>query len=91
MKLEFTPEAVHSIAHMAVERKTGARGLRSIMENVMMDMMYEIPSDSNVGICTVTSDAVEGKGKPEIVYRDLTVPKKNLLGRSKKDSKGEIA
>ena len=91
VKLEFTPEAVHSIAHMAVERKTGARGLRSIMENVMMDMMYEIPSDSNVGICTVTSDAVEGKGKPEIVYRDLTVPKKNLLGRSKKDRKGEIA
>ena len=91
VKLEFTPEAVHSIAHMAVERKTGARGLRSIMENVMMDMMYEIPSDSNVGICTVTSYAVEGKGKPEIVYRDLTVPRKNLLGRSKKDSKGEIA
>lgn len=91
VKLEFTLEAVHSIAHMAVERKTGARGLRSIMENVMMDMMYEIPSDSNVGICTVTSDAVEGKGKPEIVYRDLTVPRKNLLGRSKKDSKGEIA
>ena len=91
VKLEFTPEAVHSIAHMAVERKTGARGLRSIMDNVMMDMMYEIPSDSNVGICTVTSDAVEGKGKPEIVYRDLTVPRKNLLGRSKKDSKGEIA
>ena len=91
VKLEFTPEAVHSIAHMAVERKTGARGLRSIMESVMMDLMYEIPSDSNVGICTVTSDAVEGKGKPEIVYRDLTVPRKNLLGRSKKDSKGEIA
>ena len=91
VKLEFTPEAVHSIAHMAVERKTGARGLRSIMENVMMDMMYEIPSDSNVGICTVTSDAVDGKGEPEIVYRDLTVPRKNLLGRSKKDSKGEIA
>ena len=91
VKLEFTPEAVHSIAHMAVERKTGARGLRSIMENVMMDLMYEIPSDSNVGICTVTSDAVEGKGKPEIVYRDLTVPRKNLLGRSKKDSKGESA
>ena len=81
VKLEFTPEAVHSIAHMAVERKTGARGLRSIMENVMMDMMYEIPSDSNVGICTATSDAVEGKGKPEIGYLDLTVPRKSLLGR----------
>ena len=91
VKLEFTPDAVHSIAHMAVERKTGARGLRAIMESVMMDMMYEIPSDSSVGICTVTKEAVEGKEKPEIVYRDVTVPRKALAGRAKKDSKGEIA
>ncbi len=91
VKLEFTPDAVHSIAHMAVERKTGARGLRAIMESVMMDMMYEIPSDSSVGICTVTREAVEGKEKPEIVYRDVTVPRKALAGRAKKDSKGEIA
>ncbi len=91
VKLEFTPDAVHSIAHMAVERKTGARGLRAIMESVMMDMMYEIPSDSSVGICTVTKEAVEGKEKPEIVYRDVTVPRKALVGRAKKDSKGEIA
>lgn len=91
VKLEFTPEAVTAIAHMAVERKTGARGLRSIMESVMMDMMYEIPSDSNAGICTVTKDAVEGKSKPEIVYRDVSVPRKALVGRTRKDSKGEIA
>ena len=91
VKLEFTPDAVHSIAHMAVERKTGARGLRAIMESVMMDVMYEIPSDSSVGICTVTREAVEGKEKPEIVYRDVTVPRKALVGRAKKDSKGEIA
>jgi len=91
VKLEFTDEAIHSIAHMAVERKTGARGLRSIMENVMMDMMYEIPSDSSIGICTVTKEAVEGKEKPEIVYRDVTVPRKSLIGRAKKDNKGEIA
>lgn len=91
VKLEFTPDAVQAIAHMAVERKTGARGLRSIMENVMMDMMYEIPSDSSVGICTVTKDAVEGKAKPEVVYRDVTVPRKSLVSRAKKDSKGEIA
>lgn len=77
MKLEFTPDAVHEIAHMAVERKTGARGLRAIMESVMMDTMYEVPSDSNVGICTVTKDAVDGKEKPEVVYRDVTVPKKH--------------
>ena len=91
VKLEFTPEAVHEIAHMAVERKTGARGLRAIMESVMMDTMYEVPSNSNVGICTVTKDAVDGKEKPEVVYRDVTVPKKALSGRSRKDGNGEIA
>ena len=91
VKLEFTPDAVHEIAHMAVERKTGARGLRAIMESVMMDTMYEVPSDSNVGICTVTKDAVDGKEKPEVVYRDVTVPKKALAGRSRKESNGEIA
>ncbi|MCI8511432.1 MAG: ATP-dependent Clp protease ATP-binding subunit ClpX, partial [Lachnospiraceae bacterium] len=82
---------VRAIAHMAVERKTGARGLRAIMESVMMEMMYEIPSDSSVGICTVTKESVEGKEKPEIVYRDVAVPRKTFMGRAKKDSKGEIA
>ena len=92
VKLEFTKEAVEAIAHMAVERKTGARGLRAIMENVMMDMMYEIPSDSSIGICTVTKEAVNGEGDPEVVYRDVTVPKKSLgSGRAKRDNKGEIA
>jgi ATP-dependent Clp protease ATP-binding subunit ClpX len=91
VKLEFTQDSVRAIAHMAVERKTGARGLRAIMESVMMEMMYEIPSDSSVGICTVTKEAVEGKEKPEIVYRDVAVPRKTFMGRAKKDSKGEIA
>ena len=50
VKLEFTEEALTAIAHLAVERKTGARGLRSIMESIMMDIMYEIPSDSSIGI-----------------------------------------
>ena len=54
VKLEFTDDALYAIAHMAVERKTGARGLRAIMESVMMDIMYEIPSDSSIGICTIT-------------------------------------
>ena len=91
VELEFTPDAVHAIAHMAVERKTGARGLRSIIEAVMMDMMFEIPSDSGVGICTVTEDAVKGTAKPELVYRDVTVPHKAPAGRTRKDSRGEIA
>lgn len=92
VKLEFTEEAVEAIAHMAVERKTGARGLRAIMESVMMDMMYEIPSDSSIGICTVTKEAVDGTAEPEIVYRDVTVPRKTLgNSRAKRENKGEIA
>ena len=58
VKLEFTEEAVREVAHLAVERKTGARGLRSIMEEVMMDIMYEVPSDPSIGICTVTKDMI---------------------------------
>ena len=92
VKLEFTKEAVEAIAHMAVERKTGARGLRAIMENVMMDMMYEIPSDSSIGICTVTKEAVNGEAEPDVVYRDVAVPRKTLgTSRAKKENKGEIA
>ena len=91
VKLEFTAEAIEKIADLAVERKTGARGLRSIMESVMMDLMYEIPSDSTVGICTITKEVVEGTGKPEIVYRDTAVPRKSMGQRLKKDRPGEIA
>lgn len=91
VKLEFTEEALTAIAHLAVERKTGARGLRSIMESIMMDIMYEIPSDSSIGICTVTKEAVEGKSEPELVYRENTVPRKSFTGRLKKDKTGGIA
>ena len=91
VKREFTDDALYAIAHMAVERKTGARGLRAIMESVMMDIMYEIPSDSSIGICTITKDVVEGKCGPEIVYRENTVPRKSFTGRLKKDKTGEIA
>lgn len=90
VRLEFTPEAVRAIAHTAVEQKTGARGLRSIMEAVMMDLMYEIPSDPNVGICTITKEAVEGKAKPEIVYRDVKVPGPDA-SVSGKEERGQIA
>lgn len=73
VKLEFTPEAVREIARLALERKTGARGLRSIVEDVMMDMMYEIPSDPSVGICVVTKDVVDKLSGPELVRRDAPV------------------
>lgn len=90
VKLEFTDDALEEVAHLATERKTGARGLRSIMESVMMDMMYEIPSDDNVGICTITKGVVDGTGEPELVYRDTAVPQ-NKARRLKKERPGEIA
>ncbi|MDO4267389.1 MAG: ATP-dependent Clp protease ATP-binding subunit ClpX [Eubacteriales bacterium] len=91
IKLEFTEEALREVARLAVERKTGARGLRSILESAMMDMMYELPSNSNVGICTVTKDVVDKTGEPELVYRDTAVPRKTLAQRLKKEKTGEIA
>ena len=90
VKLEFTEEAIHEIAHLAVERKTGARGLRSIMEDVMMDMMYEIPSDDSIGICTVTKEAVQKTGAPMITRRDTAVGKKTA-GHRLPGGSGETA
>lgn len=73
--LEFEEDAIEAIADKAFERKTGARGLRSIMESVMMDVMYEIPSDETIGRCVITKESVEGSGKPVIITRDLPVKK----------------
>lgn len=70
VKLGVEDEAALEIARLAFERKTGARGLRSIMEDVLMDVMYEIPSDDNIAECVLTKDVVDGKGKPRIVYRN---------------------
>lgn len=91
VKLEFTDEALRAVANKAVTRKTGARGLRSILESVMMDLMYEVPSDSTIGICTITKDVVDKTGEPELVYRDTAVPRKTLSQRLKKEKPDEIA
>ncbi len=91
VKLEFTEEALLKVAHLATERKTGARGLRSIMESVMMDLMYEIPSDNNIGICTITEAVVDKTGEADLVYRDMTVPRKTIAQRLKRERPGEIA
>ena len=70
VKLGVEDEAALEIARLAFERKTGARGLRSIMEDVLMDVMYEIPSNDNIAEGVLTKDVVDGKGKPRIVYRN---------------------
>ena len=72
VKLSFEPDAIDAIAEKALERKTGARGLRSIMENIMMDVMFEIPSDDTIESCVITKEAVEGDSQPFIVHREST-------------------
>ena len=69
VQLIFEEEAVRCIARQAMERKTGARGLRSIIERVMVDIMFKIPSDDTISTCTITEDAVLGKAGPKITYR----------------------
>ena len=70
VKLTFEREAVEAIADKALERNTGARGLRSIMEKAMMDIMYQIPSDPAITQCIVTKEAVEGTSQPMVVRRE---------------------
>ena len=68
VKLTFTKDALASIAKKAISRKTGARGLRSILEEILLDSMYEIPSDSNINEVVLNEDVVTGKAKPIVAY-----------------------
>ena len=92
VELEFEEDAVRAIAQKSVERNTGARGLRAIMEATMMDTMFEIPSESMVRKCTITKEAVEGTGKPVLEYaseEEVKKKKKPKTVRLKDDN--EIA
>jgi ATP-dependent Clp protease ATP-binding subunit ClpX len=68
VELEFTPEALKAVAKKAIERKTGARGLRSIMENLLLDHMFDAPSEDTLSKIIVDEDAVLGKSSPKLVY-----------------------
>lgn len=70
VELSFEEDAVEAIAEQAFERKTGARGLRSIMEKAMMDVMYRIPSDDTIAECVITKGAVEGTSEPLLIHRE---------------------
>ena len=72
--LEFDDDALRLIARKALERDTGARALRSILEDYMLDIMYEIPKDGNIGKVTITEDYISGKGTPRIEMRGLEIP-----------------
>jgi ATP-dependent Clp protease ATP-binding subunit ClpX len=68
--LTFTPEALRAIAKRAIVRKTGARGLRSIMEDILLDTMFELPGMENVTEVVVNEEAVSGNVKPLLIYAD---------------------
>ncbi|MDD6404627.1 MAG: ATP-dependent Clp protease ATP-binding subunit ClpX [Clostridiales bacterium] len=86
VELEIEDDALKEIAKEAMERKTGARGLRAIMENATLNLMYEIPSDPTIAKCVITKDVITGDGEPILTYKEHTdeadVPKKP--GRKKK-------
>ena len=66
VEIEFTDSALEAVARKATERKTGARGLRAILEEVMLDLMYDIPADESIVGCTITGEVIEGRGAPEL-------------------------
>ena len=94
VKLTFDDDALIAIAKKALERKTGARGLRAIMEHTLMDLMYKTPSDDTIRKCIVTKAAVEGTGEPEIIHGEAKAPAKKAgrkTSRSRKKGKPETA
>ncbi|MFU0799164.1 MAG: ATP-dependent Clp protease ATP-binding subunit ClpX [Xylanivirga thermophila] len=85
--LEFEKEALLTIAHMAIERKTGARGLRAILEDTMLNVMYEIPSRDDVEKCIVTKDTVLNKSDPMLILVDGQKVKKTAKkSKTKRES-----
>ena len=69
-ELEIRPGALHAIARKAIKRKTGARGLRSILESALLDTMYELPTQGNIKRVVLDEAAIDGQGKPLLVYAD---------------------
>lgn len=86
VQLEFEEPAIHAVAREALRRKTGARGLRAVLEQHMLDVMYEIPSATNIKSCRVTRDVIEHDHKPELIYADPTPVKKPDTGSGNSDT-----
>jgi len=74
VELEFQPEAIKAIAKEAYNRKTGARALRSIIEEIMLDVMYELPSRDDVKRCVLTREMVENRSTAELLVHPSSMP-----------------
>ena len=91
VELDFQEEALELVAKKSMERKTGARGLRAIMEKSLMDLMYKTPSDETIRKCIITKEAVEGTGEPEIVHGEAPAPKTARRSGHSRKGKSETA
>ena len=78
VQLDFTDDAVEAIADLALERGTGARGLRAILEEMLLDVMFEVPSAEDVAQVVVTREAVLGEAAPERVPSELVARRRDL-------------
>ena len=83
VELSFTEEALKEIARETVAKKTGARGLRSVMEKAMLDIMYTIPSDPTIVSCQITKDVITGKAAPVLIRQEMQPDPENNKGRKK--------
>lgn len=79
VKLEFEEEALDLIVEKAIERNTGARGLRAIIEDIMRDIMYDVPSNPNIETCIITRDVVEKNAEPKMVLKKVEKIKKQAI------------
>ncbi|MGN0921324.1 MAG: ATP-dependent Clp protease ATP-binding subunit ClpX [Cellvibrio sp.] len=77
VQIDFRPDALDAVAERALERKTGARGLRSIMESVLLDTMYQIPAEENVAKVVVDAAVIRGEAEPKLVYEMAATPPKS--------------
>ena len=89
VELEFNQDALEAIVDKAIERKTGARGLRSIIEDIMRDIMFEIPSTPNITKCIITRNTVINKARPEIITGEKTVNEPNKQKRRVPEKKSK--
>ena len=89
VELEFEDEALKAIAHQAIERKSGARGLRAIIEGVLLDTMFELPVREDVAKCVITAEAVRGTQKPALLLGEPL--KRRSPSKHWKDDAGKLA
>ena len=93
VELEFEQDSLNSIVEKAIERNTGARGLRSIIEDIMRDIMFDIPTNPKIEKCIITKETVENKKAPKLIINENKTTERNKIKKKEisRKKQGEIA